>query len=239
MAFLDLEKAFDWVPHEMIWRALRLHQVPEAYVRWTQLPGYYQRSLLPCGNLAIFSPSSPRPALLPLLFILCMDTAMADIQSPHLWTLLYTDNVLLTNEEHQTLNDQMQQWKDRLNENGLQLNLTKAEYMECGPQTIGTTIVDGQDLKKVDCFKYLSSTLSADGDSLPDACAHVNAAWKSGAKSQESYVISECPLISRQRSTRQLCCQSHNTNRCVTLHPPNTSRPSTPWRCVCSDGRLG
>lgn len=27
------------------------------------------------------------------------------------------------------------------------------------------------------CFKYLGSTLSADGDSLPDAHAHVNAAW--------------------------------------------------------------
>lgn len=96
---------------------------------------------------------------------------MADIQSPQPWTLLYTDNVLLTNEEHQTLNDQVQQWKDRLNENGLQLNLKKAEYMECGPQTISTTIVDDQELKKVDCIKYLGSTLSADGDRLLDSHA--------------------------------------------------------------------
>lgn len=113
----------------------------------------------PAGTSPSFHQVHQGSALLPLLFILCMDTAMADIQSPH----------LLTNEEHQTLNAQMQQWKDRLNENGLQLDLTKAEYMECGPQTIGTTIKDGQDLKKVDCFKYLGSTLSADGDRFPDS----------------------------------------------------------------------
>ncbi len=40
---------------------------------------------------------------------------------------------------------------------------------------IGTIIVDGQDLKKVKRFKYLGSTLSADGDSLPDT--RVSVAW--------------------------------------------------------------
>ena len=32
-AFLDLEKAFDIVPHEVIWWALRKHKVPEEYVQ--------------------------------------------------------------------------------------------------------------------------------------------------------------------------------------------------------------
>ncbi len=33
--------------------------------------------------------------------------------------------------------------------------------------------------------------------------------------------------------------QLHFTDRSVGLHPPNTSRPSTLWRCVCSNVRLG
>lgn len=37
MAFLDLEKAFDQVPYELLWSALQSHLVPEAYVQWTQL----------------------------------------------------------------------------------------------------------------------------------------------------------------------------------------------------------
>lgn len=44
--------------------------------------------------------------------------------------------------------------------------------MECSPQTIGTIIIDGQNLKKV-----VALNISADGDSLPDAHAHVNTAW--------------------------------------------------------------
>lgn len=65
-----------------------------------------------------------------------MDMVTADIQSPQPWKLLYADNVLLANEERQILNDQVQQWKDGLNENGLWLNLRKTEYVERGPQTM-------------------------------------------------------------------------------------------------------
>ncbi|VDP46650.1 unnamed protein product [Heligmosomoides polygyrus] len=34
MAFLDLEKAFDRVPCEVIWYALRQHNVPEELIEW-------------------------------------------------------------------------------------------------------------------------------------------------------------------------------------------------------------
>ncbi|KAK6741201.1 hypothetical protein RB195_009202 [Necator americanus] len=37
LAFFDLEKAFDRVPHELLWMSMRSHRVPEEYVRWTKL----------------------------------------------------------------------------------------------------------------------------------------------------------------------------------------------------------
>ncbi|KAK6735780.1 hypothetical protein RB195_018801 [Necator americanus] len=33
LTFLDLEKAFDRVPHELLWMSMRSHRVPEEYVR--------------------------------------------------------------------------------------------------------------------------------------------------------------------------------------------------------------
>uniref|UniRef100_A0A3Q4H3V8 Uncharacterized protein n=1 Tax=Neolamprologus brichardi TaxID=32507 RepID=A0A3Q4H3V8_NEOBR len=36
-AFLDLEKAFDRIPLDLIWHSLRSIGVPEAYVKWIQL----------------------------------------------------------------------------------------------------------------------------------------------------------------------------------------------------------
>ncbi|EYC37759.1 hypothetical protein Y032_0767g2181 [Ancylostoma ceylanicum] len=37
LAFLDLEKAFDRVPHGVIWYALRLHVIPEELLKWVQM----------------------------------------------------------------------------------------------------------------------------------------------------------------------------------------------------------
>ncbi|VDP20059.1 unnamed protein product [Heligmosomoides polygyrus] len=35
-AFLDLEKAFDRVPREVIWYALRQHGIPEELIEWVR-----------------------------------------------------------------------------------------------------------------------------------------------------------------------------------------------------------
>lgn len=182
MAFLDLEKAFDRVLHDLIWRALRTHGVPEVYVKWTQLLYHNPTSVVRCPvgisppfaiNVGVHQGS----ALSPLLFILCMDTATSDIQAPHPWSLLYADDVGLTNETRGGLQQQVQEWKDHLEANGMRLNLKKTEYLECGQLTLGTISVDGHELPKTFQFKYLGSQVSWDGDTLPDARARVNAAW--------------------------------------------------------------
>lgn len=71
----------------------------------------------------------------------------------------------------------MQQWDDWIENFRFRLNIKKTEYMECGPQMDGTTNIHGDDLKKVEQFKYFGSTICSNGDSLSDACAQVNAAW--------------------------------------------------------------
>uniref|UniRef100_A0A914WD71 Reverse transcriptase domain-containing protein n=1 Tax=Plectus sambesii TaxID=2011161 RepID=A0A914WD71_9BILA len=182
IAFLDLEKAFDRVPHDLIWTSLRSHGVPEEYVRWIKILYANKTSAVRCPA----GTSEPFPitvgvhqgsALSPLLFILCMDTVSADLQTPHPWTLLYADDVLIASETRQELERLVDKWNSRLDRHGLRLNTDKTEYMETGQQTHGTISVNGQQLKKVTEFKYLGSILRSDGDSYPDARAHVNAAW--------------------------------------------------------------
>uniref|UniRef100_A0A914X4N9 Reverse transcriptase domain-containing protein n=1 Tax=Plectus sambesii TaxID=2011161 RepID=A0A914X4N9_9BILA len=182
MAFLDLEKAFDRVPHELIWHALRSHDVPEAYVQWIQLLYHNVTSVVRCAvgtspSFAINVGVHQGSALSPLLFVLCMDTVTSDLQSPHPWSLLYADDVFLANRQHQELQEQTRQWNERLSKFGLRLNIKKTEYMECGPQTDGTISIGGEELKKVEQFKYLGSLICSNGDSFPDARARVNAAW--------------------------------------------------------------
>ena len=181
-AFLDLEKAFDRIPHELIWYALRHHGVPEEYVRWIKLLYANTTGTVRCA--AGTSPSFPirvgvhqGSALSPLLFILCMDTVTADIQLPHPWTLLYADDVELASRSRQELEDSTVRWDARLSKYGLRLNIGKTEYLECGEQTDGTINIGGQPLKKVTKFKYLGSQVTSDCGTITDARARANAAW--------------------------------------------------------------
>ncbi|ETN81316.1 hypothetical protein NECAME_08573 [Necator americanus] len=79
VAFLDLEKAFDRVTHELLWMSMRSHRVPEEYVRWTKLLYAKPTSVVRCAART----SRPFPveegvyqssSLSPLLFILCTIT---------------------------------------------------------------------------------------------------------------------------------------------------------------------
>ncbi|ROI46634.1 putative RNA-directed DNA polymerase from transposon X-element [Anabarilius grahami] len=135
MAFLDLEKAFDRVPHDLIWHSLRSHGVPEAYVECIKLLYKGITSAVRCA--AGLSPPFPinvgvhqGSALSPLLFILCMDTITAVQQSPHPWSLLFADDVFLASETRAVTQRDTQLWKDRLDEYGLRLNIKKTEIKE-------------------------------------------------------------------------------------------------------------
>lgn len=103
--------------------------------------------------------------------------ATADIQTPHPWTLLVTDDVMLANEDQTVLEQQTQEWNARLGDYGMQLNILKTEYLESGDQTDSSISIGGQQLNKVTEFKYLGSFISSDGSMIPDVCLRINAAW--------------------------------------------------------------
>ncbi|KAK6738259.1 hypothetical protein RB195_020395 [Necator americanus] len=68
LAFLDLEKAFDRVPHEPLWMSMRSHRVPEEYVRWTKLLYAKPTSVVRCaaGKQAIPCTSKGSSGFIPL-----------------------------------------------------------------------------------------------------------------------------------------------------------------------------
>ncbi|ETN82559.1 reverse transcriptase [Necator americanus] len=170
LAFLDLEKAFDRVPHELLWMSMRSHRVPDEYVRWTKLLYAKPTSVVRCAagtsrpflvHVGVHQGSS----LSPLLFILCMDTITKEIQKQHSWTLLFADDVMLASESRDDLQKHVQSWKDQLQQYRLRLNKPKTEYMECGPRREdGSIRVDGTELNKVNCFKHLGSKVTSTGD---------------------------------------------------------------------------
>jgi len=180
-AFLDLEKAFDRVPHEVIWWALRKHQVPEEYINWIKMiyrnaTSSVRSSVGTTREFPITVGVHQGSALSPLLFVTVMDAVTRDLQKPAPWTLLYADDVALFAETRKDLEEDVIRWKTRLAEFGMKLNIKKTEYMESGEQTPGTINV-GEPLEKTTCFRYLGSRFSSEGSVQADAVARTNAAW--------------------------------------------------------------
>ena len=181
LAFLDLEKAYDRVPRQLIWEALRHQQVPEALVNAVQLTYRHSTTCIrtPVGDTPQFPVTvgvHQGSALSPLLFILCLDYATRKISKKPPLTLGYADDVLLMDRSKNKLERRANRWKKELAAHGLKLNINKTEYM-CTTTVTSPIVVDGTPLTMATKFPYLGSTLSADGDAKADTTARINAAW--------------------------------------------------------------
>jgi len=122
-SFLDLEKAIDRVPHDLIWHALRSHAVPETKVHCVKLLCSRVTSVVrsPVGFSPPFNSVGVHQgsALSSLLFIPCMNTATADIQQA------LCRRLFLASTSRKTLQQQTQTWNDRLEDCGLKVNPKK------------------------------------------------------------------------------------------------------------------
>ncbi|VDO63835.1 unnamed protein product [Heligmosomoides polygyrus] len=159
-AFLDLEKAFDRVPQEVIWYALRQHGIPEELIEWVRILYSCPRSRVRAA--AGTSMEFPIPvwvhqgsALSPLLFVVVMDAISRDLQITGPWTLLYADDVMLACEDKTGLKRQAQAWCDRLASFGLKLNVKMTEYLTTDVVEHGSNKINGTELSRVTSFKYL------------------------------------------------------------------------------------
>ncbi|EYC17834.1 hypothetical protein Y032_0029g1897 [Ancylostoma ceylanicum] len=99
LAFLDLGKAFNRVPHKVIWYAFRQQGVPEELIEWirirySSLRSHVQAAAGTSADFPISVSVREGSALSPLLFIVVMDVVTWDLQKIT-WTLLYADDAHL------------------------------------------------------------------------------------------------------------------------------------------------
>ena len=115
LAFLDLEKAYDRVPREVVYWCLQRKGVPEQMVGMVQAT-YKEvttRVRTDCGETEEFgievrlhqgSVSSP------LLFITIMDTLTEEVRSDIPWELILADDVVLLAESEEELQEKVRRW---------------------------------------------------------------------------------------------------------------------------------
>ncbi|XGW04084.1 hypothetical protein V3C99_015322 [Haemonchus contortus] len=124
LAFLDMEKAFDRLPREVLWRALRKRNVPEHLI--SLVKDMYDGSTTTVrtahGQTAATDVTvgvHQGSALSPFLFLLTMNVITEELVDEPLKTILYADDIALIAESKEELQDNFQKWQKVLAENGL------------------------------------------------------------------------------------------------------------------------
>jgi len=186
MVFIDLEKAYDKIPRNVMWWALEKHKVPTKYI--TLIKDMYDNVVTSVRTSDGDTDDFPikiglhqGSALSPYLFTLVMDEVTGDIQGDIPWCMLFADDVVLIDDSRAGVNRKLELWRRTLESKGFRLSRTKTEYMRCSFSTTRheeeEVRLDGQVVPEKDTFRYLGSMLQKDGDIDEDVSHRIKAGW--------------------------------------------------------------
>ena len=137
MAFIDLEKAFDRVPRDVIWWAMRKLGIDEWLVRLVQSMYKDVRSRVRVGegyseDFGVGVGVHQGSVLSPLLFIIVLEALSKEFCTGCPWELLYADDLMISAESMEELLVKVQTWKTEMEKKGLRVNMGKTKIMESG-----------------------------------------------------------------------------------------------------------
>ncbi|KAK3545833.1 hypothetical protein QTP70_015511, partial [Hemibagrus guttatus] len=163
--FVDLEKAYDRLPREELWYCMRKSGVAEKYVRVVQDMYERSRTVVRCavGQTEEFNVEvglHQGSALSPFLFAIVMDQLSEEVRQESPWTMMFADDIVICSESREQVEENLERWRFALERRGMKVSRSKTEYMCVNEREgSGTVRLQGEEVKKVQEFKYLGSTV--------------------------------------------------------------------------------
>ena len=184
-AFVDLEKAFDRVPRELIYWSLRKKGVTEGLINMVKAI-YDGASTMVRSGGQCSEPFEVKVGvhqgsrLSPLLFITVLDAISNETRRGLPWDIMYADDLVITANTEEELQRRVLGWQECLESRGLKVNAGKTEVMVCAKQneTINVSDKHGSRLAQSIEFKYLGSTVETSGGCGREVALRVKAAWQ-------------------------------------------------------------
>ncbi|KAK3528885.1 hypothetical protein QTP70_012078 [Hemibagrus guttatus] len=186
--FVDLEKAYDRVPREELWYCMRKSGVAEKYVRVVQDMYERSRTVVRCavGQTEEFNVEvglHQGSALSPFLFAIVMDQLSEEVRQKSPWTMMFADDIVICSESREQVEENLERWRFALERRGMKVSRSKTEYMCVNEREgSGTVRLQGEEVKKVQEFKYLGSTVQSNGECGKEVKKRVQAGWNGWRK---------------------------------------------------------
>ncbi|KAK3517914.1 hypothetical protein QTP70_027301 [Hemibagrus guttatus] len=152
--FVDLEKAYDRVPREELWYCMRKSGVAEKYVRVVQDMYERSRTVVRCAVV--------------------MDQLSEEVRQESPWTMMFADDIVICSESREQVEENLERWRFALERRGMKVSRSKTEYMCVNEREgSGTVRLQGEEVKKVQEFKYLGSTVQSNGECEKEKTRHI------------------------------------------------------------------
>ena len=129
-AFVDLEKAYDRIPREVVYWCLRKRRVPERLISLVKATYANSRTVVRTaqGQTEAFNIQvglHQGSALSPFLFIVVMDTITSECKRGLPWELLFADDLVVMAESEEELQRHWLGWQRGMAQQGLKVNTGK------------------------------------------------------------------------------------------------------------------
>ena len=148
MAFVDLEKAFDRVPREVLWWALRKMGLCEWMIKIIESMYEGVTTSVKLGEelsseFEIKVGMHQGSVLSPLLFSIVLEALSSKERLGLPWELLYADDLVILADSEKDLLARIKIWKCVLEKKGLRVNVSKTKVLKCGYE-VGEVIKSGK-----------------------------------------------------------------------------------------------
>ncbi|KAK3518771.1 hypothetical protein QTP70_012673 [Hemibagrus guttatus] len=122
-------------------------------------------------------------ALSPFLFAIVMDQLSEEVRQESPWTMMFADDIVICSESREQVEENLERWRFALERRGMKVSGSKTEYMCVNEREgSGTVRLQGEEVKKVQEFKYLGSTVQSNGECGKEVKKRVQAVWNGWRK---------------------------------------------------------
>ncbi|KAK3528551.1 hypothetical protein QTP70_002791 [Hemibagrus guttatus] len=97
--------------------------------------------------------------------------------------MMFADDIMICSESREQVEESLERWRFVLERTGMKVSCSKTEYMCVNEREgSGTVRLQGEEVKKVQEFKYLGSTVQSNGECGKEVKKRVQAGWNGWRK---------------------------------------------------------